>query len=139
MFQLMFVYYTLSSDWIDAWPPVWKWLPARYARCSHCIVSTCNFYYLPFWILKSGIMFLIAQVPVHCLLVSFITRVLMVVLCGDPKSLPTHPFNALILPISRGCNHFFSSFMSLESISFRYCIEGLDLTNIRISMPYCFY
>ena len=51
----------------------------------------------------SGICLLIVPVPVHCFYITFISRVLVVVKCGGPKSFPTHPFNALIFPILRGC------------------------------------
>ena len=39
----------------------------------------------------------------------------MVVLCGGPKNSPAHPFNALILPILRGCLQPFSIKTSLSS------------------------
>ena len=46
-----------------------KELPIRFAMCSHCILSICNFSYFPFGF-ESGVWFLIAPVPVHYLLVT---------------------------------------------------------------------
>ena len=48
-------------------------------------------------------MTIVPSVPDLCILFSLIIRVLVVVLCGGPKILPAHPFNALILPILRCC------------------------------------
>ena len=43
MFQLMFVHYTFSSVLVAEWSPFVKWLPARLAICSHCLLSICVF------------------------------------------------------------------------------------------------
>ena len=49
MFHFMFVHYTFSSVWVAEWPPFEKYLPARLAICSHCILSILIFIYFPFW------------------------------------------------------------------------------------------
>ena len=67
----MFVQDTFSSVWFAEWLPFGKELPTRLAVCSHCIVSICNFSYFPFCF-EGGVWFLIAPVPVHCLLVACI-------------------------------------------------------------------
>ena len=72
MFHFMFVHYTFSSVWVAEWPPFGKWLPARLAICSHCILSICNIFISRFGF-KSGICLLIAPVPVHCFSITFIT------------------------------------------------------------------
>ena len=66
MFRLMFVHYTFSSDWVAEWPPFGKWLPARLAICFHffCLFV---FLFISRFGFKSGILALIAPVPVHCL------------------------------------------------------------------------
>ena len=54
MFNFMFAHYTFSSVWVAEWPPFGKYLPARLAICSHCILSTKinAMFYLQFWGLK---------------------------------------------------------------------------------------
>ena len=64
-FRFVFVHYTFSSVWVAVWPPFGKYLPARLAICSHCILSICNIYF-PFWFLGGGICLLVAPVPVCC-------------------------------------------------------------------------
>ena len=59
---------------------------------------------------------MIAPVPVHCFSITFISRVLVVVQRGGPKSLPAHPFNALIFPILRGCVQYFVIFLREDRI-----------------------
>ena len=60
----------MSVVLVAEWPPFGKELPIRLTVCSHCILSICNFSYSPFGF-DSGVWFLIAPVPVHCLLVTF--------------------------------------------------------------------
>ena len=48
IFHLMFVHYTFSSVWVAELSPFGKYLPARLAICSHCILSICNIYLLLF-------------------------------------------------------------------------------------------
>ena len=69
-FHLMFIYITFSSVCVAVWPPFGKELPIRLAMCSNCILSICNFIFSRF-VLKGGVWFLIAPVPVHCLIVTF--------------------------------------------------------------------
>ena len=45
-------------------------MPIRLAVCSNCILSICHFSFFPFGF-ESGIWYLIAPVPVPCLLVTF--------------------------------------------------------------------
>ena len=66
MFHFMFVHYTFSSVWVAEWPPFGKWLPARLAICSNCILPICNIYS------RSGVCLLIAPVPVHCFSITFV-------------------------------------------------------------------
>ena len=66
----MFVHYTFSLVWVAEWPPFEKELPIRLAVCLHCNLSICNFSFFPFGF-ESGVWFLIAPVPIHCLLVTF--------------------------------------------------------------------
>ena len=68
-FYLMCVHYTFNSVLVAEWPPFGKELPFRLAVSSHCILSICNFSYFPFGF-ESRVRFLIASVPVHCLLVT---------------------------------------------------------------------
>ena len=74
MFHLMSVHYTFSSVGVPEWPPFGKWLPARLAICSHCILSICIFFlFIYHFGFKSGIWLLIAPVPVHYFSITFIT------------------------------------------------------------------
>ena len=57
MFHFMFVHYTFSSVWVAEWPPFGKYLPARLAICSHCILSICNIYLFPALVLRAGFAF----------------------------------------------------------------------------------
>ena len=61
MFRFMFVYYTLNSVWVAEWPPCGKWLRARLAICSHCILSICNIYLFPVLVLRAGFAFWLVQ------------------------------------------------------------------------------
>ena len=54
MFHFMFVHYIFSSVWVAEWPPFGKKLPARLAICSHCILSICNIYLFPAFVLRAG-------------------------------------------------------------------------------------
>ena len=57
MFHFMFVHYTFSSVWVAEWPPFGKKLPARYAICSHKILSNFNIYLFPVSVLRAGFAF----------------------------------------------------------------------------------
>ena len=57
MFHLMFVHCTFGSVWVAGWPPLWGWMPARLAVCSHCILSICNIYLFPALVLGAGFAF----------------------------------------------------------------------------------
>ena len=57
MFNFMFVHYTFNSVWVAEWSPFWKYLPARIAFCSHCILSICNIYLFPVLVLRAGFAF----------------------------------------------------------------------------------
>ena len=68
----MFVHSNFSSVWVIEWPPFEKELPTQLAVCSHCIwlfvilvISRFGF--------EGGVWFLIASVPVNCLLVTLLT------------------------------------------------------------------
>ena len=50
MFHFIFVLYTLRSVWVAEWP-------ARLAICSHCILSVCNTYLFPDFVLRAGFAF----------------------------------------------------------------------------------
>ena len=52
-FHFMFVHYTFSSVWVAEWPPFGKWLHARLAICSHCILSICYIYLFPVLVLRA--------------------------------------------------------------------------------------
>ena len=54
MFRLMFAHYTFSSVWVAEWPPFGKYLPARLAISSHCLLSICNFYLFPILVSRAG-------------------------------------------------------------------------------------
>ena len=70
----MLVHYTFSSVWVAEWPPFGKWLPARLAICSHCILSICNIFFISHFGFKSGICLLIAPVPIHCFSITFFQK-----------------------------------------------------------------
>ena len=57
MFNFLFVHYTFSSVWVAEWPPFGEKLTARLAICSHCILSICNIYLFPVWVLRAGFAF----------------------------------------------------------------------------------
>ena len=57
MFNFMFVHYTFSSFCVVQWPPFGKYLPARLAICSPCILSICNIYLFPALVLGAGFAF----------------------------------------------------------------------------------
>ena len=40
--------YYFSSVWVAEWPPFGKKLLTRLSICSPCILTVCNFSYLPF-------------------------------------------------------------------------------------------
>ena len=50
MFHFMFVRYTFSSVCVAE-------LPARLEICSHCILSICNIYLFPVFVLRAGFAF----------------------------------------------------------------------------------
>ena len=67
MFHFMFVHY--SSVWVAEWPPFGKYLPARLAIFSHCILSICNIYLFPVFVLRAGFVLLLLQfLFIACLL-----------------------------------------------------------------------
>ena len=57
MFHFIFVHYTFSSVSVAKWPPFGKYLPARLAICSPCILSICNIYLIPALVLRAGFAF----------------------------------------------------------------------------------
>ena len=57
MFHLMFVHYTFSSVWVAEWQTYGKYLSARLAICSHCLLSICNIYLFPVLVLRAGLGF----------------------------------------------------------------------------------
>ena len=57
MFHFMFVHCAFSSVWVAVRPAFGKWLPARLAICSHCILSICNIYLFPALVLRAGFAF----------------------------------------------------------------------------------
>ena len=61
MFQFMFVHYPFSSVWVAEWPFLGKYMPARLAICSHCILSICNIYLFPVLVLRAGFAFRLLQ------------------------------------------------------------------------------
>ena len=66
MFHLMFVHYTFISVLVAEWPPFGKWLPARLAICSHCLLSICILLFISHFGFKTRIWLLIAPVSVNC-------------------------------------------------------------------------
>ena len=61
MFHFMFDHYIFSSVWVAEWPPFRKWLPARLAICSPCILSICYIYLFPALVLRAGFAFWLLQ------------------------------------------------------------------------------
>ena len=57
MFHFVFVHCTFSSVWVAGWPPFGKWLPARLAICSRCILSVCGVNLFPALVLRAGFAF----------------------------------------------------------------------------------
>ena len=57
MFHFMFVHYTFSSVWVAGWPPFGRWLPARLAVCSRCVLSVCGVCLFPVLVLGAGFAF----------------------------------------------------------------------------------
>ena len=64
----MFVYIIFNSVWVAEWPPFGKELPTRMTIYSLC---SCNFSFSRFGF-EGGIWVLIAPVPGHCILVTFL-------------------------------------------------------------------
>ena len=62
-----------SLVWVAGWPPFGKWLLARLAMCSHCILTITGFDFS-----RSGfrgwVWVLIASVPELCILFTFSQR-----------------------------------------------------------------
>ena len=50
-----------GSVLVAEWPPFGKWLPARLAVCSRGILSICNIYLFPVWVLGAGFAFWLHQ------------------------------------------------------------------------------
>ena len=74
MFHLMLVHYTFTSVWVAEWPPV----------LSVGNMFSLSFVYLYFLFIshfgfKSGILLLIATVPVHCFSITFRINVYVLV------------------------------------------------------------
>ena len=65
-FHLNCVHVVLGSVWVAGWPLFGKWLLARLAVCSLCVLAICNFSYFPFGF-KGWIRVLIASVPDLCI------------------------------------------------------------------------
>ena len=42
VFRFVFVRYAFGSVWVAGWPPFGRWLPARLAFCSRCVMSVCS-------------------------------------------------------------------------------------------------
>ena len=67
-------YSFFSSVWIAEWPSFGKELLTQLTICSLCILTIGNFNYFPFRFLGRNLHWvLIAQVPGHCILVTFAT------------------------------------------------------------------
>ena len=98
---------------VAGWPPVGR-MAARsacgvFSWCGYLIVGLV-FSRLGFW---GGSLFLIAHFPDLCLLVLFfISEFLWLCRVAALKSLPVHPFNALIFPILRHCLQSVCIFLS---------------------------
>ena len=61
MFHFMFVHYTLVQFGLLSGHLFGRWLPARLAICSHCILSICNIYLFPILVLGAGFAFWLLQ------------------------------------------------------------------------------
>ena len=61
MCHFMFVRCAFGSVLVAEWPPFGKWLPARLAVCSRGILSNCNIYLFPVWVLGAGFAFWLHQ------------------------------------------------------------------------------
>ena len=48
-FHLMCVHIVFSSVSVAEWPPFGRWLPARLAVCSLCVLAVCGVGCFPFW------------------------------------------------------------------------------------------
>ena len=70
-FHLMFVQIILNSVCVAEWPPFGKELPTRLTICSLCI-STILYLVISRFGFEGGIWALIAPVPCHCILVTFL-------------------------------------------------------------------
>ena len=102
--------------WVAEWPPFGKKLPTLLAICSPCIMSICNIYLFPALVLRAGFSFLLLQFLFIAFLLLLLAELLWLCSVAAPKSLPAHPFNALIFPIPRGCVQSFVIFLSLNCI-----------------------
>ena len=57
MFHFVFVHYAFGSVWVAGWPPFGRWLPARLAVCSRCILPVCNICSFPVLVLGAEFAF----------------------------------------------------------------------------------
>ena len=73
-FHLMFEQIVFRSVYVVEWPPFGKELLTRLTICSLCMLTICNFSYFPFCF-GCRIWVLIASVPGHCCLVTFVFKV----------------------------------------------------------------
>ena len=69
MSHLMFVHYTFSSIWVAEWPPFEKKLPLGW---PYVLIVFCLFVvlFISHFGFKTGILLLIAPVPVHCFFIT---------------------------------------------------------------------
>ena len=104
----------------------WEIAARSVSNCSHCILSICNIYLFPALVLRAGFAFWLHQFLFIAFLLLLLAEFLWLCSVAAAKSLPAHPFNALIFPILRGCVQSFVIFLSLNSIPSRYFIEGLN-------------
>ena len=70
----MFVHIILSSVWVAGWPPFVKELFTRLTICSLCNLTIYAILVISRFGFEGGIWVLIAPVPGHCILVTFIIR-----------------------------------------------------------------
>ena len=57
VFRFVFVRCAFGSVWVAGWPPFGRWLPARLAVCSRCVLSVCGVCLFPALVLGAGFAF----------------------------------------------------------------------------------
>ena len=78
IFHHMFVHYTFSSVWVAEWPSFGKSCPLGWP-CILILFCLFVFHLFPILVSRTGFFFfLIAQVLVHCLLVTFLSQLLVI-------------------------------------------------------------